>query len=71
MANSMANYVAAESVFVKQLDGTERKRYRQKLDQLGLSEDPYVMSINGFETDKSLSRLSFSSNPSLPSVRIS
>ena len=59
MANSMANDVAAESVFVKPLDDTGGKRYRQKLDQLGLSEDPYaVMSINGFETDKSLSIVS-------------
>ena len=53
MANSMANDVAAESVFFKQLDDTGRKRYKQKLDQLGLNEDPYVMSA-GFETDMSL-----------------
>ena len=52
MANSMAN-VAAESVFFKQLDDTGRVRYKQKLDQLGLNEDPYVMSA-GFETDMSL-----------------
>ena len=58
MANSMANDVAAESVFVKPLDDTGGKRYRQKLDQLGLSDDPYVMSINDFETDKSLSIVS-------------
>ena len=58
MANSMANDVAAESVFVKPLDDTGGKRYRQKLYQLGLSEDPYVMSINGFEKDKSLSIVS-------------
>ena len=58
MANSMANDVVAESVFVKPLDDTGGKRYRQKLDQLGLSEDPYVMTINGFETDKGLSIVS-------------
>ena len=58
MANSMANDVVAESIFVKPLDDTGGKRYRQKLDQLGLSEDPYVMTINGFETDKSLSIVS-------------
>ena len=38
MANSMANDVAAESVFVKQLDDTGGKKYRQKLDHLGLTK---------------------------------
>ena len=48
-----ASSSAKRSPFYLQLDTTGRKRYTDKLEMLQLAEDPYLLSLDNFSTDRS------------------
>ena len=54
MAAAIAASSSTKSSFFLQLDTTGRERYKEKLKMLDLTEDPYLLSLANFSTDRSL-----------------
>ena len=43
-----------KSDFFKQLDATDKKRYKEKLSKLGLHIDPYLMNADQWSTSRNV-----------------